>query len=214
MEVLTVTRWLVLSFSTATVLTLSLVSPRPGDLWPCSQGSHHTPTWQVTVRAEWRQTAEMRERALAQRHMAKKEELTRGTKHLPPLQEGDTVMIQDQSTHKPGRWTKTGRIVEVLEFDSYLVKIDGSNHVTKRNRKFLRKFSTFIEKVAGPDIPSPRNAPPPHPTPNPAPSAARATPPSPPSSPSDVTPGLSSAETATPIEQPATPRPTPIPPFP
>ena len=163
-----------------------------------------------SVRAEWRQTAEMRERALAQRHMAKKEELTRGTKLLPPLHEGDTVMVQDQSTHKPGRWTKTGKIVEVLEFDSYLVKIDGSNHVTKRNRKFLRKFSTYIDKVAGPDTPSLHSAPPPYPTPYPAPSTARATPPPPPSSPSHAAPGLpSSAEPTKPIESPASPIPTP-----
>ena len=103
-----------------------------------------------SVRAEWRQTAEMRERALAQRHMTKKEALTRGSKDLPPLSLGDIVMVQDQATHKAGRWTKTGKIVEVLDFDSYLIKIDGSNTVTKRNRKFLRKITTFIDKVSGP----------------------------------------------------------------
>ena len=70
-----------------------------------------------SVQAEWRQTAEMRERALAQRHMTKKEALTRGSKDLPPLNLGDIVMVQDQSTHKPGRWTKIGKIVEVLDFD-------------------------------------------------------------------------------------------------
>ena len=48
-----------------------------------------------SVRAEWRQTAEMRERALAQRHVVKKEVLTIGSKHLPPLSMGDTVMVQD-----------------------------------------------------------------------------------------------------------------------
>jgi hypothetical protein len=118
-------------------------------------------------------------------------------------------MVQDQSTHKPGRWTKTGKIVEVLEFDSYLVKIDGSNHVTKRNRKFLRKFSTYIDKVAGPDTPSLHSTPPPYPTPRPAPSAAGATPPPPPSSPSHAAPGLpSSAQPATPT---ASPIPTPNP---
>ena len=92
----------------------------------------------------------MRERALAQRHVAKQEVLTRGSKALPPLNLGDTVMVQDQSTHKAGRWTKTGKIVEVQDFDSYLVKIDGSNTVTKRNRKYLRKIATFIDSVAGP----------------------------------------------------------------
>ena len=124
----------------------------------------------------------MRERALAQRHVVKKEVLTIGSKHLPPLSMGDTVMVQDQSTHKPGRWTKTGKIVEVHDFDSYLIKIDGSNTVTKRNRKFLRKIATFIDNVAGPSphddtsaVATPTiSTPPPRPSPPP-----QASPPSP-----------------------------------
>ena len=103
-----------------------------------------------SVRAEWRQNAERRENALAHRHVIKHEALTKGSKNLPPLKVGDKVMIQDQSTHKPGRWTKTGTVVEVQEYDSYIVKIDGSNTVTKRNRKYLRKIATFIDSVAGP----------------------------------------------------------------
>ena len=53
------------------------------------------------VRSEWRISADPRERALAQRHLAKHEQLLHGTKRLPPLHPGDTVMVQDQSTHKP-----------------------------------------------------------------------------------------------------------------
>ena len=93
--------------------------------------------------------AELRERALAQHHLAKHEHLSRGTKHLLPLLEGDTVLVQNQSSPKPGKWTKTGKIVEVQDFDSYLIKIDGSNHITKRNRRFLRKIVPYIEKSAG-----------------------------------------------------------------
>ena len=102
---------------------------------------------------------------MAQRHVIKHEHLTRGSKNLPPLMLGDKVMIQDQSTHKPGRWTQTGTVVEVQEYDSYLIKVDGSNKATKRNRKFLRKLVTYNEVLNGPaDIkstpPSPADSPP------------------------------------------------------
>ena len=89
--------------------------------------------------------AELRERALAKLHLAKQEVLTRGSKPLPKLSVGDSVMIQDQTTHKAGRWTKTGTIVEDQGFDSYTIKVDESNNVTKRNRKFLRLIIPYID---------------------------------------------------------------------
>ena len=98
-----------------------------------------------SVRREWRLQADLREQALAKRHHLKDEQLKRGSRALPALSHGDFVMIQDQANPKqPGKWTKTGKVVEVQEFDSYLVKVDGSNRVTKRNRQFLRKFVPFI----------------------------------------------------------------------
>ena len=97
------------------------------------------------VRPEWRLQADLREKALAHRHILKQEQLARGTKTLPPLSPGDIVMVQDQASPKqPGKCTKTGRVVESQGFDSYLIKVDGSNHVTKRNRQFLRKNVPFI----------------------------------------------------------------------
>ena len=35
-------------------------------------------------------------------------------------------------------------VVESLGFDSFLVKLDGSGHLTRRNRQFLRKFTPFL----------------------------------------------------------------------
>ena len=97
------------------------------------------------VRQEWRLDAERREQALAHRHLLKHEQLLHGTKPLPPLNIGDHVMVQDQAAVKqPGKWTKTGKVVEDQGFDSYLIKMDGSNRVTKRNRRFLRKVVPFI----------------------------------------------------------------------
>ena len=38
------------------------------------------------------------------------------------------------------KWDKTGRVVEVCQFDQYMVRMDGSGCATMRNSKFLRKF--------------------------------------------------------------------------
>ena len=51
--------------------------------------------------------------------------------------------MQNQTGKSPRAWDKTGKVLEVLDYNSYLVKIDGSRHVTKRNRRFLRKIIPF-----------------------------------------------------------------------
>ena len=66
---------------------------------------------------------------------------------LPPLNISDQVMIQDQAAAKqPGKWTKTGKVIENQGFDLYLIKVDGGNRVTKRNRRFLRRIVPFIHR--------------------------------------------------------------------
>ena len=40
----------------------------------------------------------------------------------------------------PTKWDRTGVVIEVRQFDQYLIKVDGSNRSTLRNRKFLRQF--------------------------------------------------------------------------
>ena len=96
-----------------------------------------------TPRPEWRITAEQREIAHAKRHIKTEEALRYRSKQLPPLSLGDAVSVQDQQGNTPRRWSKTGRVVEVLGNDAYTVKVDGSNRVTQRNRQFLRKISPF-----------------------------------------------------------------------
>ena len=66
------------------------------------------------------------------------DKLSRGAKHLHPLKVGDHVLIQDQHGNNPKQWNKTGVVTEVGPYDSYLVSVDGSRQVTKRNRRFLR----------------------------------------------------------------------------
>lgn len=69
------------------------------------------------------------------------------TKRLPPLKVGDTVRIQNQTGPFPIKWDKTGRVVEVRQFDQYVVRVDGSGRVTLRNRKFLRKYVPVYPSV-------------------------------------------------------------------
>ena len=95
-------------------------------------------------RQEWRLEADLREKALAKRHGTMEKWLQHGAKPLPTLQSGDTVAVQDLTKKgQPGRWTKSGTIVEVLPHEAYLVKVHGSRALTKRNRRFLRKLTPF-----------------------------------------------------------------------
>ena len=45
---------------------------------------------------------------------------------------------------------RSGTIVEVLPHHQYLVKLDGSNHVTRRNRRFLRRFEPALNDIVYP----------------------------------------------------------------
>ena len=67
------------------------------------------------------------------------------------------MAIQDQSNPaKPGRWTKTGLVVEVLGHDSYLVKVDGSGRTTQRNRRFLKPITPYASLIRDNFVPSPQ----------------------------------------------------------
>ena len=88
----------------------------------------------------WQDTLQKREEALRNRHVKAAERWSEHTKRLPPLRVGDTVRIQNQTGPQPRRWERTGTVVEVRQFDQYLVRVDGSRRVTLRNRKFLRRY--------------------------------------------------------------------------
>jgi hypothetical protein len=88
----------------------------------------------------WRDTLSAREQALRNRHMQASERWSEHTKRLPPLKVGDHARIQNQTGPHPTKWDKTGVIVEVRQFDQYVVRVDGSGRVTMRNRKFLRQY--------------------------------------------------------------------------
>ena len=88
----------------------------------------------------WRETLVARENALRNRHMKAMEHWSEHTRQLPPLVVGDRVRIQNQTGPHPTKWDKTGQVIEVRQFDQYIVRMDGSRRVTLRNRKFLRKY--------------------------------------------------------------------------
>lgn len=119
----------------------------------------------------WQETLSNREEALRNRHMRIAERLSAYTRVLPPLVVGDCVRIQNQTGPHPTKWDKTGLVIEVRQFDQYVVRIDGSGRVTLRNRKFLRRYipviprsplatlPTFIATKSIPTCPEPVNVP-------------------------------------------------------
>lgn len=92
----------------------------------------------------WRETLIAREEALRNRHHKMCEKLSEHTQHLPALKVSDSVRVQNQRGPHPTKWDKTGVVIEVRQFDQYLIRIDGSGRVTLRNRKFLRKYIPII----------------------------------------------------------------------
>jgi len=89
----------------------------------------------------WQETLAAQEEALRNRHMRAAERWSEHTRRLLSIVIGDHVRLQNQTGPHPLKWDKTGVIIEVCQFDQYMIKIDGSGRVTLRNRKFLRKYT-------------------------------------------------------------------------
>ena len=66
--------------------------------------------------------------------------------HKAPLIVGDHVRTQNQTGTHPTKWDKTGLVIEVRQFDQYVIRVDGSGRITLRNRKFLRKYQPVQTK--------------------------------------------------------------------
>ena len=109
------------------------------DFLPCVPGA--------MVGTMWREVAGAREQALMPRARAAEKKWSTAAKKLPSLVLGDKVLIQNQSGNHPRRWDKRGEVVEVLGFDQYQVRVEGSRRLTLRNRRFLRKYSQFHPTV-------------------------------------------------------------------
>ena len=88
----------------------------------------------------WRDAWKEKEAALRVRYHRTSEALNEHSRPLDPLQIGDRCYIQNQAGNHPKRWDRSGTIVESPGFDSYTIKVDGSGRLTRRNRRYLRKF--------------------------------------------------------------------------
>ena len=91
----------------------------------------------------WLLLQEDREMALRKRALRDMEKLSSNTRQLPSLKVNDTVQIQNQIGFKSSRWDITGVVVEVKNYDQYLVRVHGSGRLTLRNRKFLKKIVPY-----------------------------------------------------------------------
>ena len=91
----------------------------------------------------WRLLREDREKALAKRAVKTTERLEMNTKQLAPLVMGDTVRLQNMTGPYPKRWDTTGVLVEVGDWDKYVVRVHGSGRLVTRNRQFRRKIVPF-----------------------------------------------------------------------
>ena len=89
----------------------------------------------------WQELLDHRERGLAKRVNSKREAWSEHTRKLGKLALGDRVFIQNQTGAAPRRWERTGVVIEVNDYDQYLIKVDGTGRTTLRNRRFLRKYT-------------------------------------------------------------------------
>ena len=91
---------------------------------------------------------------MAKRALANMERRAVGCKTLPKLAVGEHVMMQNQDGNNPRRWDHTGRVVEVRGNDQYVIKTDGSNRLSLRNRKFLRGITPYEHVMMRPANPA------------------------------------------------------------
>ena len=98
---------------------------------------------------QWHQAWAAKEEAIRTRLVRSCEQLEIGCKELPPLREGDNVLIQnqDKATGRPNKWDREGTIIAMKGYDQYLIKVHGSGRITLRNRRFLRKFQRRPQTV-------------------------------------------------------------------
>ena len=90
----------------------------------------------------WHEAWSAKEDAMRSRLVHTCEELEPRSKVLTPLRVGDLVFIQNQNPAygAPRKWDRQGIVVTCKDYDQYVVKVIGSQRLTLRNRRFLRKF--------------------------------------------------------------------------
>ena len=79
---------------------------------------------------------QLREIALAKRHLVGEESWSHQAKSHKPSEVGYQVMVRTQARPTKGRWEQSGVVVEATENNSYLVKLDGVGRFSKRSNLF------------------------------------------------------------------------------
>ena len=106
-----------------------------------------------SVRPEWRQAWKLKEDALKARFVRTSSMLNQHSRSLSPLVIGQKCLVQNQAGNCPRRWDRSGIVMEVLEHDQYRMKVDGSNRLTLRNRKFLRPYHSAVSEADDEEVP-------------------------------------------------------------
>ena len=95
----------------------------------------------------WREAWEMKESALRTRFTRTSENLNEHSRQLPPLKTGDKCFIQNQHGNGPKKWDRTGIVMNNLDHNQHVVKVDGSGRLTTRNRRYLRKLTPATTNI-------------------------------------------------------------------
>ena len=67
------------------------------------------------------------------------------TKELTSLKIGDTLSVQNQCGTRAKKWNRSGTVVEDMGNRQYGIRMDGSEWLTVRNRRFIRLLGHNME---------------------------------------------------------------------
>ena len=95
----------------------------------------HRPVWQRTWQA--------REDALRVRFARQMDAMVPHTRDLGSLTPCAQVRLQNLCGAHPGKWDRTGHVVEQLPHDQYLVRMHGSGRLVRLNRRHLQEVKSL-----------------------------------------------------------------------
>ena len=101
----------------------------------------------IRLRPEWVLTRVAREEALARSLEVREDQLSYQMKPLQNLEIGTIVQVKNQWGPHATKWDLSCTIDECQNFDSYLVKMDGSDRITKCNRKFIKLILPYSKLI-------------------------------------------------------------------
>jgi hypothetical protein len=99
---------------------------------------------------DWAVSQEHRERTLANKREMDHQRWSYRTKDLQELEVGTAVAIQNQTGQNLTKWDKTGIIIENKPNTKVMIKVDGSRHVTMRNRRHVRPMEPSLRTPTNP----------------------------------------------------------------